>query len=209
LKITKYPQSCLKIEDAGHALLVDVGTLATADYAVADFGQFDAVLFTHSHADHFDVDKLDELAATGAQIYGNTNVAQLAGATKVEVVGENEELVVAGFKVKAVAMEHCLMVDGEPAGLPNTGFLINDRLLLPGDSTEDVEVTAEIVALPIFGPDISLKDAFGLAQATKAKILIPVHYDVASMNPAVFERLGGRGLDATITTLKNGESTEL
>jgi len=213
LKLTKYPQSCLKIEDAGHALLVDVGTLATAEYAVSDFGEFDAVLFTHTHADHFDVDKLRDLTAAGAQLYGNANVAQLAGsaagAAKVEVVGENEELVVAGFKIKAIAMEHCLMVDGSPAGIPNTGFLINDRLLIPGDSTEDVGVTAEVVAIPIFGPDISLKDAFAFAKATKAKTLIPVHYDVAGMNPAVFERFGARGLEATVITLKNGASTEL
>jgi L-ascorbate metabolism protein UlaG (beta-lactamase superfamily) len=209
LKITKYIQSCLKIEDAENALLVDVGTLTMAEYSVSDFGDFDAVLFTHSHADHFDVDKLGELTARGAQIYGNANVAQSAKGAKVEVVGQTEEFVVAGFKVKAIAMEHCLMVDGSPAGIPNTGFLINDRLLLAGDSTEDPGITAEIVAIPIFGPDISFKDAFGLAKATKAKTLIPVHYDVAGMNPAVFERLGARGLDATIITLKNGQSTEV
>ncbi len=208
MKITKYTQSCLKIEDNSQALLVDVGTLTTADYAVSDFGSFDAVLFTHSHADHFDVSKLAELSAHGAQIYGNANVAQLAEGTKVEVIGEGEELVIAGFKVKAVAMEHCLMVDGSPAGIPNTAFVINDRLLIPGDSTEDVGLTAEIVAIPIFGPDISPKDAVSLAVATKAKTLIPVHYDVAGMDPSVFQRFA-RNLTAEIIPLKNGESTEL
>jgi L-ascorbate metabolism protein UlaG (beta-lactamase superfamily) len=190
-------------------LLVDVGTLAAAAYAVSDFGHFDAVLFTHTHADHFDIDKLPELAATGAQIYGNVNVAQSAGSTQVETISDNEELVVAGFKVKALPMEHCLMADGSPAGIPNTGFLIDDRLLVPGDSTVDIGKTVEIVALPIFGPDISLKDAYGMAQATKAKTLIPIHYDVAGMNPKIFEMLAARGLSAKVITLASGESTEL
>lgn len=210
MKITRYPQSCLKIEHRGRALLIDVGTLATAKYSVSDFGHFDAVLFTHTHADHFDVTKLEELAATGAQIYGNANVAQSSGKAQVsvEVINDSEELVIADFKVKALPMEHCLMANGSPAGIPNTGFLINDRLLLSGDSTEDIGVTAEIVAVPIFGPDISLKDAYLMAQVTKAKTLIPVHYDVSGMNPKVFEMLAGRGLDASVVILASGESAE-
>lgn len=212
MKITKYTQSCVKVEDGGQALLVDVGTLTTADYTVSDFGHFDAVLFTHSHADHFDVAKLGELSANGAQLYGNSNVAQLAGDTPVEVITDNEELVVAGFKIKAIPMEHCLMVDGSPAGIPNTGFLVNDRLLLPGDSTEDVGTKAEVVALPIFGPDISLHDAYSLAKATAAKTVVLVHYDVAGMDPAIAARFLGMtklSADLKVVPLKNGESTEL
>jgi L-ascorbate metabolism protein UlaG (beta-lactamase superfamily) len=209
VKLTRYPQSCLKIEHNGRTLLVDVGTLATAVHSVSDFGHFDAVLFTHTHADHFDVGILPELAATGAQIYGNANVAQSAGDSQVEIIGDNEELVVADFKVKALPMEHCLMANGSPAGIPNTGFLINDYLLIPGDSTEDIGITAKAVAIPIFGPDISLKDACTMAQATKAKTLIPVHYDVAGMNPKVFEMLAGRWLSAKVVTLSSGEAAEI
>ena len=209
MKITRYPQSCLKLEYEGRTLLVDIGTLATAEYRLADFGDVDAVLFTHTHFDHFDVKVLPELAAKGATIYGNSDVAQSAGGTEVEVVDPGEELVVAGFKLKAFAMEHCLMVDGSKAGIPNTGFLVNDRFLIPGDSTEDVGVTAAVVAVPIFGPDISLHDAYQLTKTTGAKTVIPVHYDVAHMDPGIFKMLGSHGLTAEVVTLENGESTEI
>ncbi len=208
MKITKYPQSCVKIEDNGQTLLVDVGTLTTASYGIDDLGRADAVLFTHTHADHFDVSKLEELAASGAQIYGNANVAQSSNGTPVEVIGDNEELVIAGFKVRAVPMEHCLMVNGRPAGIPNTGFLINDRLLLPGDSVADVGITAEIVALPVFGPDISFKDAYAFAVVTKAKTVIPVHYDIVGLNPTMFEQFSGSGLAAQVVVLENGTPTD-
>jgi L-ascorbate metabolism protein UlaG (beta-lactamase superfamily) len=209
MKITRYPQSCLKLELDGRTLLIDVGTLATAEYKVADFGDIDAVLFTHTHFDHFDIQVLPELVANGATIYGNSDVAQSAKGTKVEVIEPGEELVVAGFKLKAYAMEHCLMVDGSKAGIPNTGFMVNDQLLLPGDSTEDIGITAKVVAVPIFGPDISLHDAFELTKATTAKKVILVHYDVAHMDPGIFKMLGAHGLTAEVITLENGESTEI
>jgi L-ascorbate metabolism protein UlaG (beta-lactamase superfamily) len=209
MKITRYPQSCLKLEHEGRAVLVDIGTMATAQYKLADFGDIDAVLFTHSHADHFDVKVLPELAANGATIYGNSNVAQSAQDTKVEVIDPGEELVVAGFKLKTYHMEHCLMTDGSKAGIPNTGFVVNGQLLLPGDSTEDVGIKAEVVAVPIFGPDISLHDAYKLTQATRATKVIPVHYDVASMNPGIFKMLGARGLTAEVIILENGASAQI
>lgn len=213
MKITKYTQSCLKIDNnEGTSLLVDVGTLTTGEYKVEDFGAFDAVLFTHSHFDHFDIKILPQLAATGAAIYGNADVAQSAGDTAVEIIENGEELVIAGFKIKACHMEHCLMVNGEPAGIPNTGFLINDSLLLPGDSTQDVGMKADTIALPIFGPDISYKDAFAQLKTVGASKAIPVHYDVAGINPESFTmlaQLGAQELGAEIHALSSGESIEI
>ncbi|HSX41417.1 MAG TPA: MBL fold metallo-hydrolase [Candidatus Saccharimonadales bacterium] len=212
MTITKYPQSCLKIEKDGRTLLVDVGTLATAEFGLKDFGHFDAVLFTHSHPDHFDPKFLPQLIKAGATLYGNGDVAARADGSKVELVDDNEELVVAGFKIKAHPMEHCLMTDGSPAGIPNTGYLLDDHLLLPGDSTEDVGIKAKVVAIPIFGPDISPHDAFKQSTDTEAEIVIPVHYDVAQINPDVFKifaGLGSESLKAKIHTLENGESIQV
>jgi L-ascorbate metabolism protein UlaG (beta-lactamase superfamily) len=207
--VTKYPQSCLTIVKDGRCLLVDPGTLAMADHRVKDFGKFDAVLYTHSHADHLDVAIIDELAATGATLYGNSDVAKVVGHNQIEVIEDGEELVVAGFKIKAYHMEHCLMVDGSK-GVPNTGFMLDDHFLLPGDSVEDVGVKAEAIALPVFGPDISLHDSYRLLVATKAKTVIPVHYDIAHLNPGVFEMLGGKYHPSIqIKTIKNGESVEV
>lgn len=212
MNVTRYPQSCLKLEHESRTLLVDLGTMVTAKYKLADFGDLDAVLFTHSHADQFDVKVLPELAANGVTIYGNSDVAQSAEDIKVEVIDPGEELVVAGFKLKAYAMEHCPMTDGSKSAVPNTGFVVNDHLLLPGDSTEDVGIKVEVVALPIFGPDISPRDAFDLMRSTSASKVIPVHYDVSGMNPHIFERftaLGGQKTATEVVVLENGESIQI
>jgi L-ascorbate metabolism protein UlaG (beta-lactamase superfamily) len=210
MNVTKFPQSCLKIEKAGQSILVDLGSLATAEFTLDDFGKFDAVLFTHSHPDHLDLDIIDDLVAQGVSMYGNADVAEKAG-QHVEVIEDGEELVVAGFKIKAHHMEHCLMVDGSKT-VPNTGFVVDGHLLLPGDSTEDVGITAEVVALPIFGPDISFKDANSLAVATKAKRVIPVHYDVVGMDASRFgyaaKAMGGSD-QYKVTHIANGDSIEI
>ena len=209
MQLTKYPQSCLKLEKDGRAVMVDVGTLATAEYSVADFGRCEAALFTHRHADHLDVDAIDDLVDAGMTLYGNQDVADAVGGDRVQVFGDGEQLEVAGFAVKTFRMDHCLMVNGSE-GVPNTGLLIDDDLLLPGDSTEDVGITADKVALPIFGPDISPHDAFELATALRAKTLIPVHYDVAGMNPEVFVRLGGKyDDDVEVEIVQNGSTISL
>lgn len=209
MTITKYPQSCLKIEKVGRALLIDPGIIATAAYRVEDFGEFDAVIYTHRHSDHLDPDIIDELIESGATLYGNKDVCEQVGPDKIETIEEGEELVIAGFKVKSKHMEHCLMIDGSK-GVPNTGYLIDDHLLIPGDSTEDVGFKARLVALPVFGPDISFHDAYRLLEATGAKQVVPVHFDIVHMDPssfASFYNLTAKS-GSEVVVIENGSSRD-
>lgn len=210
MRVTKFPQSCLVIQKNGGRILIDPGTLASAEFSVKDFGKIDAVIYTHSHGDHLDESIVDELITTGATLYGNADVAGVIGGDKVEVIDDGDELVIAGFKVKAYHMEHCLMVDGSKA-VPNTGFLFDDYLLVPGDSTEDVGIKASVLALPVFGPDISFHDAFDLVKATGAVAAVPIHYDVVGMPTDGVKRFSRYfpGGHLKVEVLANGESTDI
>jgi L-ascorbate metabolism protein UlaG (beta-lactamase superfamily) len=198
MKVTKFPQSCLKVEKDGGAILIDPGSITTAKFGVKDFGKFDAVLYTHSHFDHLDPDIVDELIATGATLYGNADVCEKVGGGKVEQIDEGEELVIAGFKVQSRHMEHCLLLNGSKT-VPNTGFLLDEHLLVSGDSTEDVGWTAEVIAAPVWGPDISFKDATDLVSATKAKKIIPYHFDVVHLEPNSFKQFFQMMADNDVT----------
>jgi L-ascorbate metabolism protein UlaG (beta-lactamase superfamily) len=209
MKITRFPQSCVVVEKNGRAILFDPGTLATENYKISDFGNFDAVIYTHRHADHLDINIVDDLIASGATLYGNSDVNEAIGGNKIEVIENGEELVVADFKVKTFDMPHCLMVDGSTS-VPNTGFLINNHLLVPGDSTEDINAKAKVVAVPVFGPDISFHDAYRLMKSVEAKIAIPVHFDVAGMHHEAFGTFNKIfGLDLEVRSLGLGASTEV
>ncbi len=56
MKLTKYTHSCIKLEKDGKVLLVDPGNFAED----AAFEGVDAILVTHEHPDHFDVDRSED-----------------------------------------------------------------------------------------------------------------------------------------------------
>src|SRR4249919_1626276 len=53
MKLTKFTHACVRLEKDGKVLVFDPGTFSETDEALAGA---DAVLITHEHADHIDVD---------------------------------------------------------------------------------------------------------------------------------------------------------
>lgn len=175
MKVTKYPQSCLLIEKDNHRIVIDPGNVFTAKYKVADLGKIDAVLYTHQHADHFDESIVGEFTEAGVKIFGNEDVTALVGEAAT-TVHSGEVFEVAGFNVLPHDLPHCKMVDGSD-GPPNTGFIIDGTFFHAGDGTEISGVSVHDLAVPIAGPDVTMRDAADLAISVGAKRVIPMHYD--------------------------------
>lgn len=206
MRVTKYPQSCLLVEDLGGGrLLIDPGTPVTRDRSLDDLGQIDAVLYTHRHADHFDPAWTEPLLERGVPIFANADTCSLievGGATTVE---GGETFVAAGLEVIAHDIPHVPMVDGSD-GPPNLGFDVGGRLLHSGDGVAVTGLAAEILAAPIAGPSISNRDAYVMIAETGARTTIPVHYDVFLADPRLF---AGFCDHTEVVVLADGESTEL
>ena len=64
MKITKYANSCLLLEIDGTKILTDLGSW---NPEVPEVSDLDAVLITHEHADHFDIEKLKILLSKNPQ----------------------------------------------------------------------------------------------------------------------------------------------
>lgn len=210
MKITKFAQSGLLVEKDGRRIMFDPVSMPGAELDLAELQSPAAVIYTHSHYDHLDATIAKSLQLAGAELYGNEDVVKKAGVLPMQTIANDQQYDIAGFTIKPYHLEHCLMVDGSPAGIPNTGYLVDERLLVPGDSTASIGQDVEVIALPIFGPDISFKDAAQMATIHKAKQVIPVHNDIAGLNPHVFARFAGYA-NATfeVTPLLVGESIEL
>jgi L-ascorbate metabolism protein UlaG (beta-lactamase superfamily) len=202
MKVTRYFQSCLLIEEGGVRILIDP---SGQDSDTEKFGKLDAVLYTHEHSDHFDKDMAREFLTGGVAVYANGSTAKHFN-TPPTIAVDGQEFDIKGVKVKIIELPHCLMSDGRE-GPQNSGFLVNQKLFHPGDGIALDGLQVDNLAVPITGPDISFKDARDFAIQLKAKTVIPIHYDYIGTKPEVFAALAGSGLN--IIALANAASTEL
>jgi L-ascorbate metabolism protein UlaG (beta-lactamase superfamily) len=205
MKITKYRQSCLVVEaDNGARLLIDAGFHTTGSRELRALGTIDAALYTHEHPDHFDRTWIDPLLELGVPIFANAEVCQMIGVGATPVAG-GASFLAAEVPVQAHDLPHMPMVDGSP-GPPNLGFLIDGRLLHPGDARELVELRAEVLATPIAGPSLSAREAYRMVEAAGARLAIPVHHDHFLADPALF---AAKCPIAEVVVLGDGESVEV
>src|SRR3990167_1636796 len=204
MKITRFTQSCLLVENGGSRILID----PSGEDSAVDFGKLDAVLYTHEHADHFDPALCKKFMWQGIAVYANASTAkQIEG--QRNVVKDGQEFKAGSFQIKVIELPHCLMADGSP-GPQNVGYLINAKLFHPGDGKELAGLNVDTLAVPIAGPDISIKDAFDFAKQASAKVVIPIHYGVMGAKPDFFVMLSTRfKMPFEIHTLQNGESLEI
>ena len=205
MKVTRYFQSCLLIEDKGARILIDPS--GQEKDRLSEFGKLDAVFYTHEHGDHFDAGMAQDFVEQGvAPVYANASTAKLIEASKTEVK-DGQEYEINGLKVKAIELPHCLMADGSTS-VQNTGYLVDGKLFHPGDGAELEGLSVDTLAVPISGPDISLKDAYAFTMQVKAKQVIPIHYDFLGGNPDYLgSSLNKKGVKVHGLTI--GDSIEL
>lgn len=188
MKVTRFFQSCLLIDDTGARILIDPS--AQEKERLSNFGKINAVCYTHEHGDHFDADMAEEFIKAGVPVYTNESTAKLLKG-KSNVVGDGQDFTVGNMNIKVIELPHCPMVDGSP-GPQNVGYLINEKLFHPGDGKELSGLQVENLALPLTGPDISMRDAFTMASTLGAKTVVPIHYDYLGANPEVYSRMGDK-----------------
>ena len=175
MKITKYGHACLLVEEAGARILIDPGvwnpTPATDD--------IDAVLITHEHQDHIDMEQVRSILAgsPNASVVTHAGVGKLleeAGIPYLPVT-EEQSVEVKGVVVPSFGHEHAIIY-GDQSPCQNTGFLIAGRLFVPGDALHDIPSTkVEILALPTGAPWMKLSEAIDYAKQIAPRTVFPVH----------------------------------
>jgi len=210
LKITKYPQSTLLIEEKEVRLLIDPGSFALEKFNLDHFGALNAVLLTHQHFDHLDKPAVKSWWSQGVQIFGNSDVYEVLKSEGVEItmVKNQVPFKVNFIEVTPIDLPHCKMLDGSP-GPPNTGFIIAGTFFHPGDGIELAGKEVETAAIPITGPTITYERAWNLALSLKATNVIPMHYSNPKYNadPTRFADQKPKGIKVII--INDGESVEI
>ncbi|SEG94201.1 L-ascorbate metabolism protein UlaG, beta-lactamase superfamily [Nonomuraea solani] len=154
MELTKYDHACVRVEKNGKVLVIDPGTFTRSP--VLDGA--DAVLITHEHFDHVDVDLL-KAASPELEIWTCEGVA--AGLTevpgKVQVVRHGDDFETAGFRVKAFGEWHAKNHPDVPV-VQNVGFLVDDAIFYPGDALTVPEAEVDTLLVPTGAPWLKLSE---------------------------------------------------
>ena len=175
MRITKFGHACVRIEHDGQVVVIDPG--AFTEREAVDGAT--AVLITHEHIDHLD---LDNLRATDAPVFTidavRTQIAEGDGdvAERVTVVSPGQQLDV-GLPVTAVGELHAVIHEDLPRFF-NSGYVVDvggTRLYHPGDSFTPPGGPVDVLFLPIHAPWSRISEVIDFGREVGATQTVAVH----------------------------------
>lgn len=200
MRITHYGHACVLVETDSARLLFDPGTFAT-DFAQVQ--QLDAVLLTHQHPDHVDVQRLPALleANPRARLIASAQTAETLvkqdvladSGPQVETAAPGAELDLGATAVHAVGGSHAVIHPDVPV-IDNVGYIVADGAFYhPGDSFHVPEQHIDVLGLPTAAPWLKLAEAVEFFRAVAPRVAVPIHEAVLSvpqLHYRMFEQLG-------------------
>lgn len=210
MKVTKFGHCCLLIEEKEARILTDPGAYSDAQNSVENIH---AVLITHEHQDHLHVESLKKILAHNpdVKVFTNKSVGKILAEENIEFESLDESQIVQaqGVAIFKFNAPHEFIADSVP--LPeNTAFLIAGKLLFPGDSFFVPKREIAILALPVAGPWMKLKEAIEYAKKVNPKKVFPVHDGMLKIIGPVHKVPQNELSDAGIefVPLETGQSAE-
>ena len=210
MRITKYGQCCMLIEENDVRIFVDPGSYSTQQNIIKDI---DIILITHEHGDHFDIESVKTLVKNNpqAKLFTTHTVGELLKKEDIPftVIKAGETVTEKGITIEAIGELHAILHSSIPQG-ENVGFLIAGRLFYPGDAFTLPGKPVDILALPVQGPWLKIGESIDYALAIKPKACFPVH-DAINKNPGMTNTLGERvlkpmGIPYTVLELDNAHT---
>lgn len=179
MHIVHFGQSCVLAEAGPARLLLDPGVYSAG---FEELTGLDAILVTHQHPDHLDLDRLPALLAANptAELVVDTGSAEQLAGTGIahRVVRPGERLELAGTTVEVIGGDHGVIHPDIPV-VPNNGYLIDGgaagTILHPGDSFTLPGRDVDLLLLPTAAPWLKLSEAVDYLRAVDPGLAVPIH----------------------------------
>ncbi|PWJ55892.1 L-ascorbate metabolism protein UlaG, beta-lactamase superfamily [Quadrisphaera granulorum] len=208
MRISHLGHACLLVEAAGSRVLIDPGTFSTG---WEELSNLDAVVITHQHPDHVDVEKLPALLESndGALLRAEPETAASLADSRLGDDGDvdlaafhpGEVLQLGAVTVRAVGGQHAL-IHPEVPRVGNTGLVISAPgepvLFVPGDAYDTTPEGVDVLALPLNAPWATSAMTIDFLRAVAPSVAaVPVH-------DALLSATGRKGYLANIGRLCSG-----
>jgi L-ascorbate metabolism protein UlaG (beta-lactamase superfamily) len=184
MRITHLGHSCLLLEYDDARILIDPGTL-TADLEFVE--DVDAILVTHEHPDHLDVDRVPALvkASPTARLLAEPGaVAVLAEAgVAAEPFAAGQAVAFGSVAVTGVGGQHAVIHRDIPR-IGNTGLVLtaegSPTVFHPGDMIDTVPDGVDVLAVPLSAPWCAFKETADFVRAVAPAVAVPIHDAIVS-----------------------------
>ncbi|QQS23145.1 MBL fold metallo-hydrolase [bacterium] len=172
MQVTKFSHSCILIDDGQTKLLFDPGLYGGVPQDLT----VDAIVITHVHQDHVDIDVLKPLLANNPRIITNFEVKAELDKHDIacEIVEEGSTVSVGSYTLEAFGNEHAVMHPELPK-FQNTGYLINDSIFHPGDALLVPSKPVKTLLLPVAAPWSKVEETLDYITKIQADINFPIH----------------------------------
>ena len=193
MEVTHFGHSCVLLDTGAARLLIDPGNFSTDFENVTGL---DAVLVTHQHPDHLDLERLPALlrANPDARLIVDSGTAgQLDRRGTRDRRAGRARSTVAGARVEVLGGQHAVIHPDIPV-IPNNAYLVDGTHLHPGDALTVVPTEPlEVLFLPTAAPWQKLSEAVTYLRAVAPRTAVPIHQGILAvpgMYYGHFERLG-------------------
>ena len=182
MRLTHLGHACLLVETAQTRLVIDPGVFSGG---VDGLAALDAILVTHQHPDHLDLERLPELlaASPGAQLLAEPETAAdsdtSAAATPMR---PGEDTQVGDIGIRVVGGQHAPNHDQVPP-IGNVGYLLDadgQTVFHPGDSYTETPIDIDVLALPLNAPWCRMSETLAFLRAVSPRLAIPIHTGLLS-----------------------------
>lgn len=198
MQLTHFGHSCLLADfpsrsGEGSTILFDPGVFSHGFEGITGLS---AILITHQHPDHADVDRLPALIEANPQaaLYADPQTAAQLG-DPWRAVNAGDEFTVGDLTVRGVGGKHAVIHPELPV-IDNISYLVGDdahaaRLMHPGDALFVPGEPVDVLATPAAAPWLKISEAVDYLRAVAPTHAVPIHQAIIDPvgRPIFYSRL--------------------